>query len=428
MIKVQTWQALLDALPNCTTLIVGYSGGLDSHVLLHSLLQTKPQFLLVKAVHVHHGLNANADAWVQHCQTVCTRLSVELKIEMVNAKHEVGESPESAARNARYSALKKYQSESTCLVTAHHGDDQTETILLQLFRGAGVRGLSAMADLSFNPNHWRPLLCYERADLFAYAKQHHLQWIEDDSNQNCDLSRNFLRHQIIPSLKSHWPGLTKAMGRVAHNQQDAESILILQAEQDRTLVAGETADALSVSQLLQLPQARQMNVLRYWIRQQNLPMAPLVKLKHVLSDGLRAAVDKMPKITWSGAEIRRFRDDLFVMAPWKSFSSEFAASWDDVTKPFPLPNQAGFLPAPPANLALEGKLTVRFPTPGMKLELPGRVGRRDFKKCCQEWKIPPWQREAIPLIYCGENLKAVFSNNGKKALFLSPEWRSWISV
>jgi tRNA(Ile)-lysidine synthase len=204
----------LRALPDVDRLWVAYSGGLDSHVLLHALVsQFAPAALRLQAVHVDHGLASDAAAWARHCQRVCAALGVPLRRIRVNARPSKGESPEAAAREARYGALRSLLRGRECLLTAHHQDDQAETVLLQLLRGAGVRGLAAMPRLMPFGAGWlaRPLLQWPREALCAYARRQHLDWVEDASNHDKGIDRNLLRQEVIPVLRRRWPAVCRVL-------------------------------------------------------------------------------------------------------------------------------------------------------------------------------------------------------------------------
>jgi tRNA(Ile)-lysidine synthase len=215
--------------------VVAYSGGMDSHVLLHLCYKLK---IPVRAIHINHGLQKEADAWSKHCNKICEELNVPFFNIHVDAAATQGESPENAARNARYEALMSELKVNECLLTAHHKDDQSETLLLQLFRGAGPAGLAAMPVVRKTGKgiHLRPLLECSRSELMQYAKENKLNWIEDPSNQNTDFDRNFVRQKIIPLIKGRWQQVDSALEQVASQQQDSLEIIEAMAAIDLSSV------------------------------------------------------------------------------------------------------------------------------------------------------------------------------------------------
>lgn len=213
---------------------VAYSGGIDSHVLLHALVQHKPASAQLRAIHIHHGLQIVADEWVEHCAEQTCALNVPLEIKYVDAKAAKGKSPEASAREARYAALAEMMTEGEVLLTAHNQNDQAETVFLQLLRGAGVKGLAAMpAQTEFNSGIlYRPLLNISRAEIAEYAVEQQLSWVEDPSNDNTHYDRNFLRQKIMPLLAERWPSFAQTVARSAQHCAEASALIEEVAEQD----------------------------------------------------------------------------------------------------------------------------------------------------------------------------------------------------
>ncbi len=315
MFNLEKLRNNLQRLTQNNKLLVAYSGGMDSHVLLHSLKYLNYE---LRAVHIHHGLSKNADSWVEHCRTVCADLQIEFivrYVKVIPGKH----SPEAIARELRYKEFAKLLDKSECLVTAHHADDQAETLLLQLFRGSGPKGLAAMPEHKgfMHGSLLRPLLEFSRADLHQYAQQNNLQWIEDESNENIGIDRNFVRHKLMPIIKEKWPGIIKTLSRSAEHCAEADELLAVLAGQDYINIKGSKPNILSIKKLLALSSARQNNVIRYWLHKLDFPTPSSIKLKHIKNDVLNCRIDANPIVNWPGAEIRRYRDDLYVMSPLK---------------------------------------------------------------------------------------------------------------
>ncbi len=413
-----TPEALSDALPSDITLRrywIAFSGGVDSLVLLHALaaLHEHLDVPQLGVVHVNHGLSPKAGQWADRCGRQCAELSLPLTLCEVNATPAAGESPEAAARNARYRALAGLIEPGDCLLTAHHQDDQAETLLLQLLRGAGPKGLAAMPMLSAFSRGWhaRPLLDFRRESLVAYAEVNALSWLEDDSNVDTHFERNFLRHEILPRLKQHFPALANTLSRSARRCAEATEILQAQARADRHPLQ-LSADTLSVKGLRALGEVRARNVLHDWIHARALPVPSEAQLQALWRSVIGAARDAVPLVRWPGAEARRYRDVLYVMRPLVDFDAALQCEWD-LSAPLALPGlgQLRALTAVGTGVSrdcLAGKrLSVRFRRGGERLCVAGREGRHSLKKLFQEAAVPPWQRNRIPLVFAGDELVAV---------------------
>jgi tRNA(Ile)-lysidine synthase len=409
-------EVLQDALrrfPPASRLIVAYSGGLDSHVLLHAAsLLRGADFPELRAIHVHHGLAPRADAWTAHCEAVCAALGVPLEVIRVDARAETGESPEAAARAARYRALEAALTPGDGLLTAHHRRDQAETLLLQLLRGAGPAGLAAMP--RWQPLgagwHGRPLLDLSRERLEAHARAHGLVWIEDESNLDIRFDRNLLRQEVMPRLRERWPALDEMLARAASHQAEALGLLGELARQDLEDLRGGPPGTLSVSALTRLRPARRRNALRFWLMDKGLPLPSMARLQSVLDDVLTAAPDAMPRVAWEGGEIRRYRDALYAMPPLAPHDPAQRLPWDGRG---PLAIDALGLVLTPEWLQGQGvvpeageTLTVAFRRGGETMRVRDRT--RELKKLMQERGIPPWERERVPLVFRGEELVAVY--------------------
>lgn len=403
--------------PSVSRYWIAYSGGLDSHVLLHAMSALRPVLpnSVVHAVHINHGLQHNAQQWEQHCAQVCAVLQIPYTSLTVNAHPAPGESPEAAARHARYTALGTLIEPGDCLLTAHHQDDQAETMLLQLLRGAGPHGLAAMpASTNFGKGqHLRPLLGFTHAQLKAYAEQHGLHWIDDQSNLNTDFDRNYLRHEIIPRLRARWPAAARTLARSAQHAADAAHLLDDFAQDDLVAVQGPSPATLIVSSLQELSAARQRNVLRGWLDKLGLPLPNAAHIKHILTDIVMAAPDSNPLVHWPGAEVRRYRDLIYVMQPLMPHDPSQIIAWD-LSGPLTLPSGLGELSYTraqgagiKATLCQDQTITVRFRRGGERCRPVGRQHSHELRKLFQERGIPPWQRDRVPLIYIDEQLAAV---------------------
>jgi tRNA(Ile)-lysidine synthase len=412
--------------------VVAYSGGIDSHVLLHLCYMSG---LSVRAVHIHHGLQAEADSWDEHCRNVCAKIDIGYKCIHVDARPEPGESPEDAARNARYRALENELAAGEVLLTAHHQDDQAETLLLQLMRGAGPAGLAAMPLIKpFGKGYQlRPLLGFSQRQLRDYARQHKLAWVDDPSNADTSYDRNYIRKQVMPVLTQNWPNASQSLSRAASLQQDTLEIIDVMAATDLAAVATQQANSLSITKLRQLTESRQYNVLRYWINNAGFDKARRNILQEVIESVLPAAEDAAPLVLWGNTEIRRYHDALYILQALNSHEIHHVYAWDG--------EQPLYVETLHLELRLEqslGKglmqnavargLTVRFRQGGEQIKPHGRQHTHSLKKLMQDAGIPPWQRNRIPLIYIDHELACVCGYWVADSFSVSDEQQGWWPV
>lgn len=440
MFNPETLQTFLARFVHTRQFWIAYSGGLDSHVLLHALAKL-PQKLPLRAIHINHGWHADAKQWAEHCVKTCAALGIECDVVAVNAQPQIGESLEAIARVARYQAFAEIMEESDCLLTAHQQDDQAETLLLQLMRGAGVKGLASIAEvMPFAKGYLaRPLLHVSRAELQAYAEQQQLSWIEDASNYNTKFDRNFVRQELMPIIQQRWPQASTTLARSAHHCAEAAELLDVLGAEDLEKVVnnppalqkvakrppfskGVTKDnnILSIKKLLQLTPVRLRNVLRYWLRQLNFSVPSEAQLEQIHNTVLMSSIDANPKVSWDNVEIRRYQDDLY--ASIQNCRGDRLVALNDIhasqiiwdlTQALEIPN-IGILKAEiklgqgiRCSAIPDKKVTVKFRSHGERFHPAGRQGSHPLKKLMQEWQIPPWQRDQIPLIYYAEELIAV---------------------
>jgi tRNA(Ile)-lysidine synthase len=411
--------AALAQFPRPSRYRVAYSGGLDSHVLLHlaaRLAAERPDFPELAAVHVHHGLLAAADRWTEHCAQVCRELAVPLEILRVDARPQPGESPEEAARSARYAALRGLLTTDCVLLTAQHRDDQAETLLLQLLRGAGLAGLAAMGRLSpcGAGTLLRPLLDMGGDELRRYALDQGLSWVEDPSNRDQRYDRNFLRHAVMPLLKQRWPGADRVLSRSAgHCAEALEQLAALSADLYDSLRRPD--GSLSADRLRHCSRPDQRLLLRRWIGEAGLRMPSARVLQRVVEDVLEAASDRSPQVAWSEGQIRRYRDGLYLMPaePAAGFDRRRVIGWqDEATLALPDGNgelwvERGAIRGIDPRSWDAAEREVRYRGGSERCRLEGRSGSHSLKNLFQEAGIPPWQRERIPLLYLDGRLAAV---------------------
>ncbi len=405
-------------LPPDAHLTVAYSGGLDSHVLLHALsvLRTEHHFSL-SAIHIDHALQPASTEWGRHCARICTALEVPYVLKQVKVEGIAEEGLEAAARRARYVALAAVLAPGDILFTAHHGDDQAETVLLQMLRGTGVAGLAAMPiQAGFGAGRIvRPLLGFSRATLHAYAQEYRLSWIEDPTNQALHVRRSFLRTEILPRLANHWPAHASMLARTARHAAEAMELLDEVAETDLEAcqqVVAHFPQALSIQALAALSPAHQRNLLRYWLRRQGFLAPAAVQLEEVLAQVRTAPRSRQARVCWPGTEVWRYRDLLVAMPARPAPDPALEVAWD-LRAPLDLPG-VGRLQAVPirgqglSRARLNGQsLHVRLRSGGETLMLAGRGHHHALKKLLQAEGVPPWLRARLPLFYVDQELVAV---------------------
>jgi tRNA(Ile)-lysidine synthetase-like protein len=293
--------ALVPGFPN-TALCVALSGGVDSTALLAALAYNRPRALALRALHVDHGLRPGSRQWAEHCRALARRLRVPLKVLTTKVERSRGESLEAAAREARYRSLAGALKPGEILLTAHHGDDQLETVLLQLFRGSGLRGIAAMPALAPFANGWlaRPLLSRSRAELEAWVRARGLTWVEDDTNVDERLDRNYLRRRVLPLIRERWPGSPAAVARSARHAAEAQGLLDSLARAD--VERASYGESLSVKSLRALPPERRRNALRFWITRAGWLAPDTRRLEEIAGPLLDARSDANPFVEWGSAE------------------------------------------------------------------------------------------------------------------------------
>ena len=405
-----TTLTLNTSLLNYQSILVAFSGGLDSTVLLHQLVQWRALHpdVALRAIHIHHGLSPHADSWVQHCESVCAQWQVSLVVERVHLEDD-GLGIEAQARRARYQAFAQTLLPGEVLMTAQHLDDQCETFLLALKRGSGPAGLSAMGENSpfAGTRLIRPLLAQTREALEAWARQHELCWIEDESNQDDTYDRNFLRLRVTPLLQQRWPHFAQAVARSAALCAEQESLL-------DELLASDLADCITsrgtllLMPLMMMSGVRRAALLRRWLAGLNAPMPSRDGLGRIWQEVALAREDASPSFRLGEYEVRRYQSQLWWVKSVDG-QSETIIPWLEWKTPLALPAglgsvqliSAGDLRLPQADEVV----SIRFKAPGV-LHIVGRNGGRKLKKIWQEQGIPPWRRDTTPLLFYGETLIA----------------------
>jgi tRNA(Ile)-lysidine synthase len=393
--------------------LLAFSGGLDSTVLLHLLHDyrcTHPEAPPLTAVHVNHSLQPAAEAWERHCERICAALGVPLLLRRVTVAAD-GRGIEAAAREARYETLAATLEEGDILFFAHHQDDQVETLLLRLLRGAGLRGLQGMPAL--RPlgagQLSRPLLAWPRAALEDYARLHQLQWVDDPSNADMGFDRNYLRHEVLPQLARRWPGYRGSLARSAGQLGSVAAALeqLLPKPPGWVTLLGDPG--IPVASLLGDPEGASWLLLEQWLLDLGLPTPPRTPALEFLRQ-LQAGGGS-PELVWSGQRLRRFGDGIYLLPASETAGSGMGATLGP-DSPLELPG-VGRLELIPAGreagivLHPGEVLAVRTRSGGERCQPLGRAHSQRLKKLLQESAVPPWWRDRLPLLYLQDELVAV---------------------
>ncbi len=394
-------------------LMLAFSGGLDSRVLLQLLAECRQSLgFELHAMHVHHGLSPNADGWAAFCEKTCADLKVPFSLTHVDVPLDSGTGVEAAARSARYQALS--EAKSDYIVLAHHLDDQAETLLLQLLRGAGVKGLAAMAVLDRERRLLRPLIDVSREELFQFATERQLAWIEDESNQDRRYDRNYLRHELMPLLESRFKGTKKVLARTAKHMAESAGLLDDLALIDAGCSGLSARDIrqrlpLACLQRLSLPRAR--NLLRWWLSSNGLDMPNAARLEEMLNQLLSARPDAVISVKISSdTHLRRYHHDVYIES--RQNSSPISLLWSGQAElPLPDGSYLVFEKRLGQGLAFErlgiDKLRVASREGGERFKPDAGRPTRTLKHLLQEANIPPWERQKLPLIYFHDELACV---------------------
>jgi len=409
---------------------VAFSGGVDSTVLLAALARL-PLRAPLRAAHVDHGLHPDSARWSEHCAAVASELGVELVSVRVAVERAAPSGLEAAARAARYRALAELMSPGEVLLTAHHGDDQLETLLLRLVRGTGVRGLRGIRDHEpFRVGRLaRPLLGCTRAELLAQARAWDLRWLEDPANRNLEHDRNFLRATVVPRLVERWPAAARSAQRLAEQMADAERILDEVAARDAASV--EDPRRVPRAALEPLEPARQRNLLRHLLRHGGFEPPSAQKIEELRAALLGARHDALPQIRWPGVDARVFREHLYLMATLPTASTRGYEAQLDKRGGWTGPEgeltfeRLGDGPGLPESWLDDG-LTLRFRGGGEDFRPLAHAHSRPLKRWLQEAAIVPWMRARIPLLYRADKLVAVgdlWLADETRTAGTEPRWR-----
>lgn len=414
---------------------VALSGGLDSTALLVALARLRSAGTLppLRVLHVDHGLHADAAQWSRHCADLATRLGLDCVVLRVDAAAARGESPESAARAARYAALGTHLARGEVLLTAHHADDQLESVLLQWLRGGGLRALAGMPPLArFGPGwHARPMLGFTRDAIERWARELGLAWLEDPSNADRALDRNYLRHEVLPVLRARWPAATRTVARVAEQAAEALALQRLDAAAELARVAEGVTLPLGPMRSMTAP--RQRRLAREWLRAQGLPLPSAATLEALCRNMLEAAADRVPETRWAGVVVRRYRGRLYAERAAMRPDSWVPGEWHP-GQVFDL-GEFGRLEWRPAGNAggnagidlerLPSPLHVGPRAPGAWFQPAGSSHRRELRKWLQERGVLPWRRIDLPVVTVQGEIVAVAPLGWAARFAAAPGGAAW---
>ena len=367
----------------------------------------------LSAIHINHQLQPQSDGWAAQCTKLCSEWQIPILVEKVVVEKS-GHGLESDARAARYRLFEQQLQQGDILLQGHHADDQAETVIMRLMRGSGVRGLAAIpVQRPLGQGRViRPLLACSRQQIIDYARNHNLSWIEDPSNRDLTIERNLIRHEIMPSLETQRNGVKRALVRSAEQLLESAELLDQLAELDLQTVRLASRQ-LDCEQLSKLERGRCRNLLRYWITNNGFLAPSSMVIDRIIDEGLFSRADAHPLIGWFGAEVRRYRNRLYLMQRVPTPVSHTPVKWQPQGE-LQLGEGLGTLKAFESagkgirTTLLEGReVTVRWREGGERIRPMGRSGHHSLKNLFQETGLPPWIRENHPLIYIGDELAAI---------------------
>jgi tRNA(Ile)-lysidine synthase len=402
----QKLQEVLSRYSDGTTHWVGFSGGADSTALLHALHELTPEHSTgIKALHINHGIQAESDDWEVHCRNFCQQRNIEFLCLTVNVNIKGGSGPEAEARKARYSAVEKLMAIGDIFLTAHHREDQAETLLLNLMRGSGIDGLAGMPETRPLGRGIlaRPLLGFPMQSLRDYLLSVNVPWLEDPSNTDESYDRNFVRHQLLPLISRRWPGASDRIARSALLSRHASENLAFWADEklEQHLLHPQVLNLRHID-----PEDPGFStVTRQWLRNAKAAPIPLKQLDALSAQILNLKAESKLRIAWSGWVIQAFNNCLWLQDE-ASIAKCPNMTWDH-PKPLDLGSGLGSLRVHPAPAQWLEKISVSHRNGGESLSQANGSHHKALKDILREAGIPHWLRSAIPLISGPDGLLAV---------------------
>jgi tRNA(Ile)-lysidine synthase len=378
---------------------IGFSGGADSTALLQALYECRETLAApIHALHFHHGLQAEAGDWQSHCKQFCEQRGIPFHSEQLNVSGGNGDSLEQAARNARYRAVARIIGPDELYLTAHHAEDQAETLFLNLMRGSGIEGLAGIPEIRNLEPGWvaRPLLDIRRNELVAFLEERKIGWLEDPSNQDKRFDRNYLRLELFPLLERRWPGISQRLERTARNARATSSALSIFIEtQSGDLLQDRLK--MPVHKLLELSHEMQPLILRQWLRRHEVPMLPESRLREFLAQLASAQLDNMAEVQWEGWMIKHYRQDLWLHRRNPDLACP-QLEWTSGAE-LDVGPDAGTLNLEGVATEIPPGWTVGPRTAGARIRTIEHGPSQKLKHFFQSSSIPPWVRKGIPVLY-----------------------------
>ncbi len=392
--------------------LVGYSGGLDSTVLLHLLsrfVRQRQGSPAVLAIHIHHGLSPNAQRWQQHCEAFCQQHGIALQCRAIALPRHPRGGLEAAAREARYAEIDDLRRADDVLFLGHHLDDQLETLVLNLFRSRGIAGLAGMAAASHPAAlRVRPLLQHPRSELLDYARQHELTWVEDESNADLRFSRGFVRHRLLPMAGSHWPDYSSRLAATRRELGHASELLdeVAAADLQAVCKADRWGQYLDVPAMQAVSPARARNLVRLWLHRCRVPTLRQRQWQVFFSDLL--ARSGTATLGLRGGSLRRYRQALYFVPTAEPAGPPSVSAWDGYQRVgLGASGVLRWSPGQAPGLDPRRAYRVVFRSGGEVFQPSGSQHSVSLKRLLQERGVPPWWRSRVPLLVCDGELAAV---------------------
>ena len=399
---------------NSNHIVIAYSGGIDSSVLLNIMCANKEHLKQsIEVIHVNHGLHEKSSNWEDFCKKECEKYKVTFKSIKIQEDCPKENSVEAWARNMRYKLISKHVKKNDILITAHHKDDQVETFFLQLLRGSGVHGLASMPVIKEFKNgfHVRPFLSFQRNEITKYAKENNISWIDDETNLDINYQRNFLRHNVLPTIDANWLSYRESILRVISHQADSMKIHNEIAQLDMEKISCNDTSNLHVGLIKELSEERKKNLIFFWLKNLNLETPSSKHMKQIISALINSDQQKSPCVNWGNTEVRRYKKFLYASNIVDNHESDIEITWD-INSPLMIEGETlTTIESQGKGLSKEcikdANIIIRYRHGGEKIYTNSLSQSKSIKQLFQERSVLPWLRNKIPLIYINDELAVV---------------------